>query len=165
MVSWSNLEKLCSCSKTWMVSALACGNKWIQGGTYTVPCARDSVTRACTDSLGRKPLQLRNKSTTLSRAWVVIVWHFNHVRRGGALAAISGKAPSVSGVWIYIYQDFMLKMKSNVNPDASTSIAFTSVSLTVLVSITNLGWLARDMVLGWNESFSQTSCSACTVYI
>ena len=35
MVSWSNLEKLCSCSRTWMVSALACGNKWIQGGTYT----------------------------------------------------------------------------------------------------------------------------------
>ena len=34
MVSWSNLEKLCSCSRTWMVSALACGNKWIQGGTY-----------------------------------------------------------------------------------------------------------------------------------
>ena len=38
MVSWSNLEKLCSCSRTWMVSALACGNKWIQGGTY-MPCA------------------------------------------------------------------------------------------------------------------------------
>ena len=35
MVSWSNLEKLCSCSRTWMVSALACGNKWIQVGTYT----------------------------------------------------------------------------------------------------------------------------------
>ena len=35
MVSWSNLEKLCSCSRTWMVSALACGNKWIQGGTYS----------------------------------------------------------------------------------------------------------------------------------
>ena len=34
MVSWSNLEKLCSCSRTWMVSALACGNKWIQVGTY-----------------------------------------------------------------------------------------------------------------------------------
>ena len=34
MVSWSNLEKLCSCSRTWMMSALACGNKWIQGGTY-----------------------------------------------------------------------------------------------------------------------------------
>ena len=34
MVSWSNFEKLCSCSRTWMVSALACGNKWIQGGTY-----------------------------------------------------------------------------------------------------------------------------------
>ena len=38
MVSWSNLEKLCSCSRTWMVSALACGNKWIQGGTYTCAC-------------------------------------------------------------------------------------------------------------------------------
>ena len=36
MVSWSNLEKLCSCSRTWMVSALACGNKWIQVGTYKV---------------------------------------------------------------------------------------------------------------------------------
>ena len=35
MVSWSNLEKLCSCSRTWMLSALACGNKWIQVGTYT----------------------------------------------------------------------------------------------------------------------------------
>ena len=34
MVSWSNLEKLCSCSRPWMVSALACGNKWIQVGTY-----------------------------------------------------------------------------------------------------------------------------------
>ena len=36
MVSWSNLEKLCSCSRTWMMSALACGNKWIQGGTYNM---------------------------------------------------------------------------------------------------------------------------------
>ena len=35
MVSWSNLDKLCSCSRTWMVSALACGNKWIQVGTCT----------------------------------------------------------------------------------------------------------------------------------
>ena len=35
MVSWSNLEKLCSCSRTWTVSALACGNKWIQVGTYS----------------------------------------------------------------------------------------------------------------------------------
>ena len=34
MVSWSNLEKLCSCSRPWTVSALACGNKWIQVGTY-----------------------------------------------------------------------------------------------------------------------------------
>ena len=39
------------------------------------------------------------KSATLSCAWVVIVRHFNHARRGRALAAISGKAPSVSGVW------------------------------------------------------------------
>ena len=41
-----------------------------------------------------------DKSTTLSRAWVVIVRHFNHARRGRALAAISGKVPSVSGVCI-----------------------------------------------------------------
>ena len=44
----------------------------------------------------------RQIRTTLSRAWVVIVrhldWHFNHARRGRALAAISGKVPSVSGV-------------------------------------------------------------------
>ena len=40
MVSWSNLEKLCSCSRTWMVSALACGNKWIQVGTYTSACEK-----------------------------------------------------------------------------------------------------------------------------
>ena len=63
-----------------------------------VPCARDSVTRACTYSRERKALQLRDKSTTLSRVWVVIVRHFNHARRGRALAAISGKVPSVSGV-------------------------------------------------------------------
>ena len=31
--------------------------------------------------------------------WVVIVRHFNHARRGRALAAISGKVPSMSGVW------------------------------------------------------------------
>ena len=44
MVSWSNLEKLCSCSRTWMVSALACGNKWIQVGTYSCKvCASESV--------------------------------------------------------------------------------------------------------------------------
>ena len=64
-----------------------------------VPCARDSVTQVCTDSRARKPLKLRNKFATLSRAWVVIVLHFNHARRGRALAAISGKVPSVSGVW------------------------------------------------------------------
>ena len=34
MVSWQNLEKLCSCSTTCMVSALECGNEWIQVGTY-----------------------------------------------------------------------------------------------------------------------------------
>ena len=78
---------------------------WTHAGLYLisrptpVPCARDSVTQACTDSRARKPLQLRDKSATLSRAWVVIVRHFNHARRGRALAAISGKVPSVSGVW------------------------------------------------------------------
>ena len=30
-----------------------------------IPCVRDSVTRACTDSRARKPLQLHNKSSTL----------------------------------------------------------------------------------------------------
>ena len=44
-----------------------------------VPCARDSVTRACTDSRARKPLQLRDKSVTLSRAWVVIVRHLDYI--------------------------------------------------------------------------------------
>ena len=40
---------------------------------------RDSVTRACTDSRARKPLQLRDKSATLSRAWVVIVRHLDYI--------------------------------------------------------------------------------------
>ena len=44
-----------------------------------VPCARNSVTRACTDSRARKPLQLRDKSATLSRAWVVIVRHLDYI--------------------------------------------------------------------------------------
>ena len=37
MVSGWNLEKLGSCSTTCMVSVLACGNKWIQVGTYRRP--------------------------------------------------------------------------------------------------------------------------------
>ena len=41
--------------------------------------ARDSVTRVCTDSRTRKPLQLRDKSATLSRAWVVIVRHLDYI--------------------------------------------------------------------------------------
>ena len=74
-----------------------------------VPCARDSVTRACTDSRVRKPLQLRDKSATLLRAWVVIVRHLDYIlftrARGRALAAISGEVPSVSrGVWRVCYQ-------------------------------------------------------------
>ena len=44
-----------------------------------VPCARDSVIRACKDSRARKPLQLRDKSTTLLRAWVVIVRHLDYI--------------------------------------------------------------------------------------
>ena len=44
MVSWSNLEKLCSCSRTWMVSALACWNKWIQVATYS---DRDLIHLTC----------------------------------------------------------------------------------------------------------------------
>ena len=46
------------------------------GGDF---CTRDSVTRACTDSRARKPLQLREKSTTLLRAWVVIVRHLDYI--------------------------------------------------------------------------------------
>ena len=41
--------------------------------------ARDSVTRACTDSRARKPLQLRDKFATLSHAWVVIVRHLDYI--------------------------------------------------------------------------------------
>ena len=52
MVSWSNLEKLCSCSRTWMVSALACGNKWIQVGTYRVRLASIVNLVIVTDSVG-----------------------------------------------------------------------------------------------------------------
>ena len=51
MVSWSNLEKLCSCSRTLMVSALACGNKWIQGGTYNSADAWDLHTQRNFDKL------------------------------------------------------------------------------------------------------------------
>ena len=48
----------------------------------------------------RKPLQLRDKSRHTFRVrLIVIVRYFNHARRGRALAAISGKVPSVSGVW------------------------------------------------------------------
>ena len=41
--------------------------------------ALDSVTRACTDSRAWKPLQLRDKSATLLRAWVVIVRHLDYI--------------------------------------------------------------------------------------
>ena len=58
MVSWSNLEKLCSCSRTWMVSALACGNKWIQGGTYN--STHELAKLSSLFSAFRKCLKLQN---------------------------------------------------------------------------------------------------------
>ena len=63
MVSWSNLEKLCSCSRTWMVSALACGNKWIQVGTYMTGHANSAYFRLFLGYFGvisatRPPLDL-----------------------------------------------------------------------------------------------------------
>ena len=51
-----------------------------------------------------KTFAVMRQIATLSHAWVVIVRHFNHARRGRALAAISGKVPGVSGVcYNYIY--------------------------------------------------------------
>ena len=49
MVSWSNLEKLCSCSRPWMVSGLACGNKWIQVGTYKFCTLESSLSVSSRD--------------------------------------------------------------------------------------------------------------------
>ena len=48
---------------------------------------------------------------TLSSAWVVIVRHFNHARRGRALAAISGKVPSVSGMCI-VHSEILITQSS-----------------------------------------------------
>ena len=54
---------------------------WYRGQRPSPACvtARDSVTRACTDSRAQKPLQLRDKSATLSRAWFVIVRHLDYI--------------------------------------------------------------------------------------
>ena len=41
--------------------------------------------------------------------------HFNHARRGRALAAISGKVPSVSGVWFICFTALCKLLNSGLN--------------------------------------------------
>ena len=61
MVSWSNLEKLCSCSRTWTVSALACGNKWIQVGTYRTQGASKNKAWCLIETLYRENVSFRDR--------------------------------------------------------------------------------------------------------
>ena len=79
-----------------------------------VPCARDSVTRACTDSRARKPLQLRDNSATLSRAWVVIVRHLDYIlitRAGdGRWPRYQAKSLACPGCVLYPLQITLFKM-------------------------------------------------------
>ena len=48
--------------------------------------------------------------------------HFNHARRGRALAAISGKVPSVSGVWVqYLLSSILILLKGKTKTKSQGS--------------------------------------------
>ena len=57
-------------------------------------------TRAKTFAVTR---QIRHTFACVSCYCATFRLHFNHARRGRALATISGKVPSVSGVWAQYY--------------------------------------------------------------
>ena len=51
------------------------------------------------------PPQIHHTFACMSCYCATFRLHFNHARRGRALAAISGKVPSVSGVWLLYLSD------------------------------------------------------------
>ena len=76
MVSWSNLEKLCSCSRTWMVSALACGNKWIQVGTYIFDVVKGIFSDSNNIFLWYESDDINKKKSLFPKFQLIPILHF-----------------------------------------------------------------------------------------